>query len=110
MDAAEDLRAAVLRMEHPGLAKAREPSRREQCESHATVAFGLGLEADGVSQRGFAKRVGVCERIVRDWLSGARNFPVFAVFFLNRRGQIAFTKYMLTQVPAGDAEHAEAAE
>lgn len=77
-------------------------SLRSRCEEHATTTFRAGLEASGLSQRGFAKRIGIDERLVRDYLSGARAVPLWVLHALPRRGQLGAIQAELEKVPKDD--------
>lgn len=94
----DDLRRRLAALQGPTVAKVRS-SLRARCEERAAETFRLGLEASGLSQRAFARRLGVCERIVRDYLSGARAVPVWALLALPRQGQIGAVQAQLDAVP-----------
>jgi hypothetical protein len=92
-----ELRAQVAALGKP-LAKCEASSPRERCEDRAVAAFKVALEASALSQRAAARRLGICERIVRDYLSGARQIPVWAVAALPIDGQIAFARAFAAEI------------
>ena len=98
------LRRTIAEKEHPGLVRCKPPSHRERCEARATVAFALGVEATKLSQRAVARVIGVDERIVRDYLSGARAVPTWAGMALPRDGQVAFVRGLVEQIPEAQEE------
>lgn len=94
-----ELRQQVAELEHPGLAKPKSPSLRELCDERAKVLFKVAFDASGLSQRQAALRLGVCERMVRDWLSGARVVPIWACLALPRDAHIALIRALLESLP-----------
>lgn len=106
MSSASDLlalRSELARMQGPGLAKT-DISRRGRAEERAARAFRRALESSGLSQRAAARRLGVCERLVRDYLSGARILPAWAALALPHSGQVAFLAACAEDVPPESAE------
>lgn len=96
------LRADVDALTRP-LAKCLAPSRRELSEDRATGAFRLAIRAAGLSQRAAARRLGVCDRVVRDWLDGARALPAWAPGALPIEGQIAYARAFTAGITDDDS-------
>lgn len=88
----------------PRLAKCAPSSVREQSEDRAARAFRSGIEAAGWSQRETARRLHLSERMVRDYLSGARQLPAWAPLALNRDGQVEYMRALLHGVPTVEAD------
>lgn len=103
-----ELQEAVDRLHKPPV-KCPVPSLRERCEERACGAFRLGVQASGLSQRAVARRLGVCERFVRDWLHGARPVPTWAGLGLPLEGQVAFIRALTASVVEDDVEGAQVA-
>lgn len=100
-DPAKSLRDRLDELSRPRLAKCL-PSRRERGEERAAECFGGALHACGLSQRAAARWLLVDERIVRDWIHGARALPAWAVLALPRDGQIAFLQLAANDLPETD--------
>lgn len=101
-DPAKSLRDRLDELSRPRLAKCPPPSRRERGESRAAQCFGGALEACGLSQRAAARWLSCDERLVRDWLHGARALPAWAMHALPREGQIAYLTLALQSLPDND--------
>ncbi|HEU4619517.1 MAG TPA: hypothetical protein VFV10_15880 [Gammaproteobacteria bacterium] len=99
MSEQDELRQRLAAMQGPTIAKA-SPSLRTRSEERAVEIIRLGLEASELSQRGYGRRLTVCERIVRDYLSGARAVPLWALIALPRKGQLAAVRALLEAIPA----------
>lgn len=106
-DDAASLRRRLEQLQGPGLASTRPSTLRTQCEERAAESFRAGLEASGLSQRAVARRLRVDERIVRDYLSGARAVPLWALLALPRRGQLGAIRVELETVPQDDSADPE---
>lgn len=100
-DSLARLRAELAEKSQPRLAKCL-PSRRTLGEERAAHAFRAALQACGLSQRAAARWLLVDERIVRDWLHGARALPAWAHHALPREGQIAYLQVAANDVPERD--------
>lgn len=101
----EDLTRLRLELEEksrPRIAKCLPPSRRERGEERAAGAFRAALDACGLSQRAAARWLCCDERLVRDWLHGARALPGWAPLALPREGQIAWLRAAANDVPDQD--------
>ncbi len=88
-------------LERPGLAKTLPQSLRERCEDRGSAAYSAGFEASAVPEAEMSRRVGVDRRVIRDWRSGARAVPLWAVLTLPREGRLAAIRVLL------DAEELE---
>jgi hypothetical protein len=93
------LRTRLEQLQRPGLAKTQPQSMRERAEWRSTVAFGAGFNASGMPEAALARRLGVCTRMIRDWRSGARAVPNWAICALPRDGQVAALKSLAGEVP-----------
>jgi hypothetical protein len=96
-----DLLAELERLRGPGVVKAR-PSFRSQCERRAAEAFRAAVDESELSSREVARRLAVDERSVRDWMSGARAVPGWAVCALPRDEQVSAFRALLAGVPDSD--------
>jgi hypothetical protein len=79
--------------------KVRPSSVREQCEDRAAALWRAGLEASRMSNRQVADRVKRCERMVRDYATGARSVPLDAVLMMPRDAQLAIVRVLLQSLP-----------
>ena len=77
-------------------------SPQEQAEHEACEAVKLALESDGESQRSLATRVLRNEKLVRDWVTGAKAAPIWLFFRLRRDGQMALLNALLAAVRKED--------
>lgn len=102
------LRSTLARLESPGLVKVSQ-SLRSRSEDRAAAAFRAGIVAAGLSQRAAARRLGICERLLRDYLAGARQLPAWAPLALPRDGQIAYLRFLVEADEFGQAEDEESA-
>jgi len=98
----EDLRAELERLERPSLAKTGPKSARERWEDQCARAYAAGFDASAVPEAEIARRAGVDRRVVRDWRSGSRAVPMWAIVALPRDGQVAALKVLVSSVPAED--------
>lgn len=103
-DAILSLHRELDEKSRPRLAKCPLPSVRERSEDRAAQAFRAGIEAAGWSQRETARRLHLSERMVRDYLSGARQIPAWAPLALNRDGQVEYMRALLDGVPTVEAD------
>ncbi|GMV18362.1 MAG: hypothetical protein AMXMBFR56_65860 [Polyangiaceae bacterium] len=97
------LRRQLAEMATPRLAKC-EATVRERGEERAAQAFLAGMEAVGWGRRETARRLGVCERLVRDYLSGARQLPAWVPLAMPREGQVAYLQALANGVVSNDSE------
>lgn len=79
--------------------KAHPRSHRELCEERAASLWETAREASGMSLRQTADRVKRCERMVRDYGSGARSVPLDAVLMMPRDAQLALVRELLRLLP-----------
>ena len=93
----------------PRLAKCDPPSLREKSEGRAAQAFRAGIVAAELSQRETARRLHIDERMVRDYLSGARALPAWVPLALPRDGQVAYLRALTEDVPETDEDEARGA-
>jgi hypothetical protein len=107
MTRAEELRAELERLTRPGLAKTLPQSLRERCEGRGAEAYTAGYNASAMPEAVLARRVGVDRRMIRDWRSGARAVPLWAILALPREGQLAALRVLLAQVD--DVEESDSA-
>lgn len=102
----DELGARLRALESPPRAKPVS-SLRNKCEERAAQTLEAGLTESGLSQRAFAKRVKLDERLIRDYLSGARAVPLWVLLALPRRGQLGAIRVELEGVPPDDTESPE---
>lgn len=84
--------------------KAAPRSHRELCEERAASLWEAAREASGMSLRQLADRVKRCERMVRDYGSGARSVPLDAVLMMPRDAQLALVRELLRLLPEESAD------
>lgn len=96
-----DVRSLELRLASLRGARLAKSSAclRDACEARAALLFRRAVDASGVSQREIARRLGVDERSVRDWMVGARPVPTYALLSLPRDGQVEALDGMLAELP-----------
>jgi hypothetical protein len=105
-----EYRRQLALLEHPGLKKAAPRSREELSKEHASLFFGAGAEAskqatENESQRGVAKEwLERDERMLRDYVTGARDVPFFMVFKLPRAGLLAVIRCLIEYAQTLESE------
>jgi len=77
----------------------RVRTAQEQAEHEASEAFAEGLRASGESIRGFARRVGKDESLIRAYTHGAKVVPLSILKRLNAAGQFAALRKCIATVP-----------
>jgi hypothetical protein len=103
----DELGAKLRALENPPPRAKAVTSFREKCENRAAETMKAGLGASELAQRAFARRLGIDERLVRDYLSGARAVPLWVLLALPRSGQLGAIRAVLEGVPPDDAESPE---
>ena len=87
----------------PGLAKTR-PSQRDIFKARAAEAFDSIETGEELSQRELARQAGVDERTLRDWRTGARTVPLWAVFALPRDERLAVVRAVVRTLTVDELE------
>lgn len=101
MSAARDLRHH-LEARAKALPRHVPSSWRGLSEDRARCAFEAGVAAlklVGLSQRAIAAAMQCDERMVRDYLSGARVVPLWAIAALPEEGRVAALRALLDLLP-----------
>jgi hypothetical protein len=104
------LRAEIESLARPGLAKTQPQSLRERSENRGAEAYTAGFDASGMPEAVLARRVGVDRRVIRDWRSGARAVPLWAIVALPHDGRLAALKVLVDQTASSaDDEEVDSA-
>ena len=99
------LLSRVDELSRPRLAKPEVPTWKAHCQHRARLLFERAIADCGFSHREVARRLGVDESTLRDWLTNSRkNIPAWAVLALPKPVQLAFVRAQLSALPEEDCD------